>query len=165
MTKTSIRRLVKDDFNLVFDWENREELWEISDESGPFSTLQIQRFMDRCLANPPEDIERWIVENEEGYPIGMVDLFDIDRTLKSGGIGILIADQHNRRLGHARRALTLVLSILKEEKWTFIRALIHEENSASRFLFGRLHFSQGARTFHRGKPAFQYVCALSEWKP
>lgn len=165
MSETRIRKLKKDDFDLVFDWENRSELWDISDECGPYSTNQIERFMERCLANPPEDIQRWIIENSEGLPVGMVDLFDIDRTLKSGGIGILIADQNHRRKGHALRAISLVLTALQQEKWTFIRALIHEDNLPSRFLFSRLCFSEGARTSHRGKAAIQYVCALSEWKP
>jgi len=165
MAETHIRRLIPEDFDLVFEWENREELWQISDESGPFSRAQIEQFMQRCLAQPPQDIERWIIEDAEGQAIGMVDLFDINRILKSGGIGILIADKHHRRRGHARRAISQILTILRDEKWSFIRALIHEENAASRFLFEGLHFSEGARTVHRGKPALQYVCALSEWTP
>jgi diamine N-acetyltransferase len=165
MSKTTIRRLKEDDFDLVFDWENREELWAISDESGPYSTAQIQQFMERCLAFPPGDIERWIIENSAGQPVGILDLFDINRTLKSAGIGILIANPNDRRQGHARRALSLILTLLKEDKWTFIRALIHEENLPSRSLFGKLQFTEGAQTSHRGKAAIQYVCALSEWKP
>lgn len=162
MPQTFIRPLTANDFNLIFDWENREEFWGISDESGPFSIEQIRIFMHRCLLVDNGEIKRWIIEDETGMALGIIDVFDIDYTLKSAGIGVMIAEHIHRRNGHARRGLELLMQQLTREKWTFLRALIHEHNEASRRLFESLNFSAGARKLYRGKPAIQYVCALSE---
>ncbi|MFN5621933.1 MAG: GNAT family N-acetyltransferase [Flavobacteriales bacterium] len=165
MSSTSIRQLTIQDFELVYRWENREELWKISDESGPYSREQIETFMQRCLVEPFGEIRRWIIETTAREPLGIIDLFDINWSVKSAGMGIMITEEKDRRKGHAHRALTQVLRILEQENWRVVRALIHEENIASRNLFSRHQFKEGGRVLYRGKPAIQYVCSLSEWNP
>lgn len=161
MIQTSIRRLSETDFDLIFEWENREELWRVSDENGPFNQEQIASFMQRCLIKEGGEIKRWIIETDTHLPIGIIDLFNIDWLLKSADVGIMIASEEFRGKGHAGRALNLLIQQLLKEKWTLLRALIHEDNEASLKLFESLQFSAGARKLHRGKAAIQYVCFLS----
>jgi diamine N-acetyltransferase len=161
MIKTLIRPLVHEDITLVFDWENREEFWRISDENGPFKWEQIASFMQRCLIEEGGEIKRWIIETDTHLPIGMIDLFNIDWLLESADVGIMIASEEFRGKGHAGRALNLLIQQLLKEKWTLLRALIHEDNESSLKLFESLQFSAGARKLHRSKAAIQYVCFLS----
>lgn len=161
MIKTLIRPLVHEDIALVFDWENREEFWRISDDNGPFDWEQIASFVKRCLIEEGGEIKRWIIETDTHLPIGMIDLFNIDWLLKSADVGIMIASEEFRGQGHAGRALNILIQQLLKEKWTMLRALIYEDNEASLKLFRSLQFSAGARKPHRSKPAIQYVCFLS----
>jgi L-amino acid N-acyltransferase YncA len=73
----------------------------------------------------------------------------------------MIASEEFRGKGHAGRALNLLIQRLLKEKWTLLRALIHEDNESSLKLFESLQFSAGARKLHRSKAAIQYVCFLS----
>ena len=161
MRTTGIRQLIDDDFDLIFEWENLEEFWRVSDENGPFDREQIASFMQRCLTEEEGEIKRWIVETDTHLPIGIIDLFNIDWLLKSADVGIMIASEEFRGKGHAGRALNLLIQQLLREKWTLLRALIHEDNEASLKLFEFLQFSAGARKLHRSKAAIQYVCFLS----
>lgn len=161
MTQTRIRRLSETDFDLIFKWENLEEFWRISDENGPFDREQIASFMQRCLIEEGGEIKRWIIETDTHIPIGIIDLFNIDWLLKSADVGIMIASKEFRGKGHAGRALNLLIQRLLKEKWTLLRALIHEDNESSLKLFESLQFSAGARKLHRSKAAIQYVCFLS----
>jgi diamine N-acetyltransferase len=161
MIQTRIRRLSETDFDLIFEWENLEEFWRVSDENGPFDREQIASFMQRCLIEEGGEIKRWIIETDTHVPIGIIDLFNIDWLLKSADVGIMIASEEFRGKGHARRALNLLIQRLLKEKWTLLRALIHEDNEASLKLFESLQFSAGARKLHRSKAAIQYVCFLS----
>ena len=161
MTQTSIRKLSERDFELIFEWENLEEFWRVSDGNGPFDREQIASFMQRCLIEERGEIKRWIIETDTQVPIGIIDLFKIDWLLKSADVGIMIAHKEFRGKGHAGRALNLLIQQLLIEKWTLLRALIHEDNEASIKLFKTLQFSAGARTLHRGRAAIQYVCFLS----
>jgi len=161
MIQTRIRRLSETDFDLIFEWENREEFWRVSDENGPFDQEQIASFMQRCLIEERGEIKRWIIETDTHLPIGIIDLFNIDWLLKSADVGIMITSEEFRGKGHAGRALNLLIQRLLKEKWTLLRALIHEDNEASLKLFESLQFSAGARKLHRSKAAIQYVCFLS----
>jgi diamine N-acetyltransferase len=161
MNRTSIRTLEIRDFDLIFEWENLEEFWRISDENGPFDREQIASFMQRCLIEEGGEIKRWIIETDTHIPIGIIDLFNIDWLLKSADVGIMIASEEFRGKGHAGRALHLLIQRLLKEKWTLLRALIHEDNESSVKLFESLQFSAGARMLHRSKAAIQYVCFLS----
>lgn len=158
--QTSIRKLTSDDFELIFAWENSEELWAVSDESGPFSREQIQAFMNRCLHANPLEVDRWIIEDETQMPIGVVDLFHLDEVIKTASIGIFIAEHAHRKKGHAGRALHLMQEKLRARKWHFIKALIHCDNVASIHLFTSAGFSAGGEQLHKGKQARQYVYCL-----
>ena len=160
MLQTAIRKLTPDDFELIFAWENSEDLWAVSDESGPFSREQIHAFMQRCLHANPTVVDRWIITDEKQMPIGVLDLFHLDEVLKTASIGIFIAEHAHRLKGHAGRALHLMLEKLKERKWNFIKALIHCDNTASIRLFTAAGFSAGGEQLHKGKRARQYVCCL-----
>ena len=57
------RPLQQEDFATVYAWENMEELWDVSDQKGPFSPSEIKDFMERCLNPENDDCERWIISS------------------------------------------------------------------------------------------------------
>ena len=155
----SLRPLAKDDINLVFEWENLPELWQFSEQRGPFSREDIASFMGKCLDNNNTEIERWLICNTS-MPIGAVDVFDYDLHNHTCGLGIFITYPENRKQGQAAIALKKALSILRARGALLIRAIIYEDNTSSRRLFLSAGFRQGATTFYKGKPAIQFF-----WTP
>lgn len=161
LKQTLIRKLRADDFEIIFEWENSEELWLVSDESGPYSREIIAAFIDRCLNSDSPETERWVIMNEMQEPVGVVDLLEIDYLFKSAGIGIFIANVADRKKGYAKRALLELISVLEKRKWKFIKALIHQDNIASASLFKSIGFSPGGEQLHRGKLATQFVYCIA----
>jgi diamine N-acetyltransferase len=155
----SIRPLHSDDFETIYRWENTEELWEVSEQRGPFSESEIRDFMQRCLDEHTEELERWIIVSEE-TPVGAIDLFDFDRASNSCGIGIFIADDANRRKGMGSKALQLLLNRVQQRRIASIRAIVFDSNKASAALFQNNHFTFQAHLIYQGKPAMQYCWNL-----
>jgi len=160
LEQTSLRKLSYDDFETIYAWENNEELWAVSDETGPFSRELIQAFIDRCLYALPIETERWIIVKEHDISIGAIDLFDIDDVLHTASIGIFIAAKEDRSNGHATRALRELIALLARRKWSFVKALIHLDNLSSIRLFKSAGFSPGEEHIHKGKKAQHYVYCL-----
>ncbi len=155
----SLRPLSKDDFNLVFEWENLAELWQFSEQRGPFSREDIASFVGKCLDSNNTEIERWIMCNTS-TPIGAVDVFDYDTLNRTCGLGIFITHLENRNRGHAKAALKQAVTMLHRRGALLIRAIIYEDNTSSRRLFLSAGFRQGASTLYKGKPAIQFF-----WTP
>ncbi|MDR2894019.1 MAG: GNAT family N-acetyltransferase [Alistipes sp.] len=76
-------------------------------------------------------------------PLGFIDLFDLDPTNRSAGVGILICNESDRRKGYASEALRLLMkyagrSLELSRLWCNIAA----DNSASIALFSTCGFSR-----------------------
>ncbi len=101
---------------------------------------------------------RYIIHDKAGHSIGALDIFDYDSYLKSGGIGILIAEQVDRQQGFANDALA---AFLQHQKHTgelkLIRSLIHATNIASIGLFQKNGFIKTGVKYYKGREALQFV--------
>jgi diamine N-acetyltransferase len=156
---TSLRPLTADDLDLIYEWENTPELWQFSEQQGPFSREDIEAFLDKCVDEDNAEIERWLICDLD-TPIGAVDIFAYDNQSKTCGIGIFITQVANRNRGHATVALKQALSLLQTRGCRHIRAIIYEENTSSRRLFLSAGFREGTPMHYKGKPAIQFI-----WKP
>lgn len=155
----SLRPLATDNLDIVFEWENIPELWQYSEQKGPFSREDIEAFMDKCLDLENAEIERWLICNFD-TPIGAVDIFDYDNHNRACGLGIFITHPENRNHGHATVALKQAILMLKNRGCLIIRAIIYVDNTSSRRLFLTAGFREGASLQYKGKPAIQFI-----WKP
>lgn len=104
--KVSLRPLETDDIELLYEWENQMEIWEVSNTKTPYSKHVLAQY----LTESGKDIYstkqlRLIIENEEAIPVGAVDLFDFEPYHLRAGVGILIHNPKNRRHGYAGDAL------------------------------------------------------------
>lgn len=152
---TEIRPLRADDFSLVYAWENNPDLWRVSEQRGPFTEAEISSFMNRCLDEAENEIERWVIMSE-GLSLGAVDIFDYDEESQSCGLGIFITEEHHRTQGHASRALGLAIEMLKKRNCQIIRALIYPDNRASIRLFEKLHFKRSGSGLFKGREVYHY---------
>lgn len=142
--KVSLRPLETDDIELLYEWENQMEIWEVSNTKTPYSKHVLAQY----LAESGKDIYstkqlRLIIENEEAIPVGAVDLFDFEPYHLRAGVGILIHNPKNRQLGYAGDALQALsnysLEVLGLKQ---LYANIAVDNNESISLFEKAGFVQ-----------------------
>ncbi len=108
----NLRALEPTDLELLFNWENNTDIWNVSNTLAPFSKYILHQYIENSHRDLFESKQlRLIIElkdNLTNEPIGTIDLFDIDFYHKRAGIGILIAEAKNRNKGYALTALKIL---------------------------------------------------------
>jgi diamine N-acetyltransferase len=138
-----LRALEPEDLDLLFRWENEEEIAKASTARLPYSRDWLKRYLDHSQ----EDVWkvgqlRLMIENGAG-PIGTVELFDLDAINARGGIGIMIAETNERGKGYAREALELFTSYCFETLGLGqLYCQILESNNRSHELFSGVGFER-----------------------
>lgn len=112
--KIALRAIEPQDIDLLYQWENDTENWLVSNTQTPFSRFVLEQY----IASAHEDIYsakqlRLMIDlnpnaSSEHCSIGSIDLFDFDPNHLRAGIGILIADNTDRKKGYASEALSLL---------------------------------------------------------
>jgi diamine N-acetyltransferase len=141
--KITLRALEPEDLELLYEWENNDSYWVISNTVTPFSKFTLKRYLKHSHKNIYETGQlRLMIELiEEKKTIGAIDLFDFDPFHKRAGIGILIADETQRRKGYASMALKCLI------QYCFTTLQLHQlycnilaNNTESMDLFEKLGF-------------------------
>ena len=107
-----LRALEPSDVDLLYQWENDNEIWHLSNTVVPFSRFVLEQY----IMSSEQDIFtskqlRLMIDKigtEQGT-IGTIDLFDFDPANRRAGIGILIV-KSERRKGNAMEALELLVN-------------------------------------------------------
>jgi len=109
--KIKLRALEPEDLELLYEWENNSKYWAISNTVSPFSKYTLKRYMENSHKSIYETGQlRLMIEiADENKTIGTIDLFDFDPFHKRAGLGILIADEEQRRKGYASMALKCLI--------------------------------------------------------
>jgi len=134
-----------EDLELLYEWENTQEYWIISNTITPFSRYILKRYIENSHKSIYEtgQLRLMIDLVKEKTTIGTVDIFDFDHFHMRAGVGILIAREEYRRKGYARMALKglseYCFNVLKLNQ---IWCSIIENNDASLELFKSLGFVQ-----------------------
>lgn len=139
-----LRALEPEDLDFVFEIENNEDIWELSNTIVPFSKYVIKQYLENAHKDIFETKQlRLVISNKNNKPLGLIDLFDFDFINKRAGIGILIKDDVNRNKGLGLEALQLLV------KYSFEKLYLHqlycnilEENKASIKLFEKVGFTE-----------------------
>ena len=138
----NLRALEPEDIDLLYEWENSEDNWMVSQTLSPFSkhTLAIYiRDSDRDIYEAKQ--LRMMITNLAGKTVGAIDLFDFDPLNLRVGIGILIHSLEDRSKGYARSALNLVVRYCFEKLGLHqIYANILTDNEISLKLFSKAGF-------------------------
>lgn len=135
--KIRFRALEPDDIDLLFEWENNAEIWEISNTYEPFSKFILAKYIRESNRDIYESRQvRMVIETLEGKAVGAIDLFEFDPFHFRAGVGILIHDEKDRKLGYASDALELLFIYASEYLHLHqLFANIGEDNLASIHLF------------------------------
>ena len=105
----SLRAMEPADINLLYDWENNTEIWEVSNTKTPMSKHILAKYISDSQGDIYELKQlRLIIENEHSVPVGTIDLFDLDPYHQRAGLGILIHSKSERRKGYASDALAAI---------------------------------------------------------
>ncbi|MCX6228587.1 MAG: GNAT family protein [Bacteroidia bacterium] len=108
--KIRLRALEPEDLELIYAWENNEEVWNISNTLVPFSKYILALY----IKNSDQDIYatkqlRLMIDTVEGKTVGAIDLFEFDPHHSRIGIGILIHSEADRLKGYASSAIELLI--------------------------------------------------------
>lgn len=135
--KVRFRALEPEDIDLLYEWENDAEIWEVSNTLEPFSKYILAKYIKESRRDIYESKQvRMIIETLESRAIGAIDLFDFDPFHFRAGVGILIHDEKDRKLGYATDALQLLCTYATNYlRLHQLYANISEENTASIQLF------------------------------
>lgn len=142
--RVSLRAPEPEDLDLLYQWENNPQWWNVGGTLVPFSRYQLKEY----IAEAHRDIYdikqlRLMVDLvEEGKTVGMVDLYDFDPYHRRAGVGVLIDPLYQKK-GLATEALNLLItyafSFLKLHQ---VYVHVSETNEASLKLFSRCSFLQ-----------------------
>ncbi len=135
--KVRFRALEPDDIDLLYDWENDSEIWEVSNTYEPFSKYILAKYIKESQRDIYESKQvRMIIETIEGKAVGAIDLFDFDPFHFRAGVGILIHDEKDRKLGYANDSLQLLCNYVTNHLQLHqLFANISADNEASIKLF------------------------------
>jgi diamine N-acetyltransferase len=140
-----LRALEPEDLELLYEWENNNDYWVVSNTVSPFSKYTLKRYIENSHKNIYESGQiRLMIEHiPDMKTIGTIDIFDFDSFHKRAGIGILIGNIEYRKKGYATMALTCLTD------YCFKTLLLHqlycnilENNHESIDLFKNLGFSE-----------------------
>lgn len=137
-----LRALEPEDIDLIYAWENNEEVWNISNTLVPFSKYILALY----IKNSDQDIFatkqlRLMIDTADGKTVGAIDLFEFDPHHSRIGIGLLIHSKEDRSKGYASAALELLIPYCFDKLNIHqIYANIEPDNLPSRALFEKHGF-------------------------
>ena len=110
--KIRLRAIEPEDLELLYEWENDNSYWAISNTVSPFSRYTLKRYIENSHKTIFETGQlRLMIEHaEDKITIGTIDVFEFDPFHKRAGIGILIANESYRRKGYGTMSLTCLIN-------------------------------------------------------
>lgn len=106
----SLRALEPEDLDFLYNIENDETFWEISQTNAPFSKYQLKLYIENAHLDiyQAKQLRLIVQENSSKNQVGIIDLFDVDAKNLKAGVGILI-DYNYQQKGFAKEALSLLI--------------------------------------------------------
>ena len=137
----SMRALEPSDLELLYDWENDSSIWKVSQTITPYSKHILAKFLENAHLDIFTTKQLRLMIVKDGLSIGTIELFDYDPVNSRPGIGILIAQENERRKGYAKEALKLMIEYaFKHLKINQLYCNISSSNKISLNLFSSLDF-------------------------
>ncbi len=160
--KVFLRPLQNSDVNVLLDWENNPDNWDVSDTKEAFTKKQMEDFVQSTHDIYINQQYRFMICLEQtDETIGCIDLFEFDEQQKRVGVGILIGNEKERKKGYAMQALQLLVDYCKTQlKVKYVFCHIFKENTNSIRLFEKCGFQSIEERVFYGKPVNYYELSL-----
>lgn len=143
--KIVLRAVEPEDAELLLEWENNTDNWQISNTISPFSKATMQMYIEIAQKDIFENKQlRLMIDLKDTLrTIGAIDLFDFDPFNQRAGIGILINDTTDRRKAYASDALeTLIDYVFNILALKQLYCNIGANNKTSISLFEKFRFEK-----------------------
>lgn len=140
----NLRALEPTDLTFLYQIENDELNWAISNTQKPFSKFLLKKYLKNAQQDIYEakQLRLLITGSENNISIGLIDLFDYEPKHRRAGIGILIHPEYQNK-GYASEALKQLTN------YAFTHLDVHqlyanitEDNLKSIALFEKLNFQK-----------------------
>jgi diamine N-acetyltransferase len=104
-----LRALEPEDLDFLYEIENNESIWEVSNTQTPYSKWVLKHYLENAQQDIYEakQLRLVIVLSETNDKIGLIDLFDFDPKNSRAGIGIIIL-KNFRNQGIGKETLQLI---------------------------------------------------------
>lgn len=162
-----LRALELSDLDFLYNLENDESLWEVSNTTTPYSKYILNQYLENSHRDiyDVKQLRLVICKNENEAVIGFIDLFDFDPKHFRVGVGIVIFSEEDKGKGFASEALQLTCNYaFKHLNVHQIFAGITEENNGSINLFEKAGFERSGIKkdwiFSEGKYKNEYLYQL-----
>lgn len=140
----TLRALEPTDLAFLYQIENDESFWEVSNTQKPFSKLLLQQYLENAQQDiyQAKQLRLLIVENNTHASVGLIDLFDFEPKHRRAGVGIVISQQFQNK-GFATESLNQLISFcFSHLDLHQLHANITEDNQASTALFEKIGFQR-----------------------
>lgn len=105
-----LRALEPGDVDLLYQWENDSDIWQVSNTIAPFSRHIIEQYVHNAHLDIYQTKQLRLMidleQDEQPETIGSIDMFDFDPYHNRAGVGILIMNTGHRDKGYATTALS-----------------------------------------------------------
>ncbi|SRX76064.1 GNAT family N-acetyltransferase [Aequorivita antarctica] len=162
-----LRALEPSDLDFLYNLENYESLWEVSNTTTPYSKYILQQYLKNSHRDiyDVKQLRLVICKNEGETQVGFIDLFDFEPKHSRVGVGIDIFSAEDKRKGFATEALKLTCNYaFKHLNVHQIFAGITDENEGSIKLFEKVGFERSGIKkdwiFSEGKYKSEYFYQL-----
>jgi len=106
-----LRALEPEDLDFIYEIENNEAVWEVSQTITPYSRFLIKQYLENSHQDIYEAKQlRMVICNHQNEAVGLIDVFDYDIKNKRASLGILIASEENRTKGFGKAALQMMIN-------------------------------------------------------
>lgn len=138
-----LRALEPDDLNFLYELENDESLWELSETQIPFSKHILQNYLNNSHQDIYEAKQlRMVISTYSQEIAGCIDLFDFNPKQKRAGVGIVLLGKHQGK-GIGKDVLSAISEFSKLHlNLHQLYAHIIEDNQKSICLFEKSGFIQ-----------------------
>jgi diamine N-acetyltransferase len=117
-----LRALEPTDLDLLYQLENDEQVWEVSNTTKPFSKFVLKQYLDNSYRDIYEvkQLRLVIFSAQDDKTFGFIDLFDFEPKHQRVGVGIVIFNAQDRGKGYAAEALKLL------ENYVSVHLKVHQ---------------------------------------
>ncbi len=139
-----LRAVEPTDLDLLYRWENDEELWHTSSTITPFSRKQLWDYIENYDGDifRTHQLRLMIEKVATKRPIGTLDLFDFDPVNSRASVGILV-DKEFQGQGYGKIVLNLLEKYCREYlSLNQLVASVSIENKPSISLFRSLGYNE-----------------------
>ena len=144
-TNLYLRALEPEDLDFIYQIENDESVWEVSNTQTPYSKFLIRQYLENAHQDIYEakQLRLAICIKNSRTPIGLIDLFDFDPKNNRAGIGIVIQKETDRSKGFGKEALGILIAYsFKQLQVHQLFANIAVDNVSSLNLFATFGFEK-----------------------